>query len=122
MLQELKNALNEHASLVEDIETQETIVDAVHYIFGIAPPNIGFAVLTSHGNIYQLKNKNPITVGDEFMISGQIAKRTDFISLAVLPGSDGIQQYFLAMTRDSHAFISKDLNTWSNRGRINLNK
>ncbi len=119
-LQELQMALNEHALLDEDIAKKETVVDAIHYVFGIAPPDIGFVILTSHGNLYQLKNKNPITVGDDFMVLGQITKRTDFISLTVLPGSDGIQQYFLAMTRDGHAYISKDLKTWSNRSSIDL--
>ncbi len=118
LIKNLETALEKISSLEK--EPQENIVDAVHYTFGIAPPEIGFVVLTSKGNLYQLQNKNPITTGDKFVLLSQIAKRFNFVSLTVLPGSDGIQQHFLAMTSDGQAYISKDLKTWSNRTNIDL--
>ncbi len=119
LVQKLDAALKTLSSKKEK-DIPETVVDGVHYTFGIAPPDIGFAVLTSEGNLFQLRNKNPITVGDEFVFVTRIAKRSDFISLILLPGSDGIKQQFLAITSDGQAFLSDDLKTWVNRTKIDL--
>lgn len=119
LIKQLETALRTISSPTEK-DDSEIIVDGVHYTFGIAPPDIGFIVLTSNGNLYQLKNKNPITAGDEFTFITQISKRSDFISLIVLPGSDGIQQHFLAVTLAGDAYLSDDLKTWVFRAKVDL--
>ena len=52
---ELKNTLEELNNSKKSL--REEIVGTVHYIFGIAPPRIGFLSLTSFGNLYKLENK-----------------------------------------------------------------
>ena len=57
---ELKNTLEELNNSKKSL--REEIVGTVHYVFGIAPPRIGFLSLTSFGNLYQLKNKKKFWV------------------------------------------------------------
>ena len=115
---ELKNTLEELNNSKKSL--REEIVGTVHYIFGIAPPRIGFLSLTSFGNLYHLENKNPITRGDSFLLLSRIDLRNDFISLSVLPGSDDIQQSFLAITQNGESYESADLKNWSQKERIPL--
>ena len=115
---ELKNTLEELNNSKKSL--REEIVGTVYYIFGIAPPRIGFLSLTSFGNLYQLENKNPITRGDSFLLLGRIDLRNDFISLSVLPGSDDIQQSFLAITQNGESYESADLKNWTQKERIPL--
>ena len=115
---ELKNTLEELNNSKKSF--REEIVGTVYYIFGIAPPRIGFLSLTSFGNLYKLENKNPITRGDSFLLLGRIDLRNDFISLSVLPGSDDIQQSFLAITQNGESYESVDLKNWNQKERIPL--
>jgi len=115
---ELKNTLEELNNSKKSL--REEIVGTVYYIFGIAPPRIGFLSLTSFGNLYKLENINPIKRGDSFLLLGRIDLRNDFISLSVLPGSDDIQQSFLAITQNGESYESADLKNWSQKERIPL--
>ena len=115
---ELKNTLEELNNSKKSL--REEIVGTVYYIFGIAPPRIGFLSLTSFGNLYKLENINPIKRGDSFLLVGRIDLRNDFISLSVLPGSDDIQQSFLAITQNGESYESADLKNWSQKERIPL--
>ena len=99
---------------------REKIVGIAHYVFGIAPPRVGFLSLTSFGNLYQLENKNPITRGDVFSLLTRIDIRNDFVSLTVLPGSNDIQQSFLAITKNGESYESADLKSWSHKEGIPL--
>ena len=99
---------------------QEEVVCTAHYVFGIAPPRVGFLTLTSFGNLYQLENKNPITRGDSFFLLGRIDLRNDFISFSVIPGSDDIQQSFLAVTKNGESYESTDLKNWNQKESIPL--
>lgn len=98
----------------------EVVVASVHFSFGIAPPVMGFAVMTNQGNIYQLKNKNVITMGDEFELLVRIAENTDFVSLSFLSSEDGQKHFYLAITESGNTFVSEDLKTWSSKGMIPL--
>ena len=115
---ELKNTLEELNNSKKSL--REEIVGTVYYIFGIAPPRIGFLSLTSFGNLYKLENINPIKRGNSFLLLGRIDLRNDFISLSVLPGSDDIQQSFLAITQNGESYESADLKNWTQKERIPL--
>ena len=115
---ELKNTLEELNNSKKSL--REEIVGTVHYIFGIAPPRIGFLSLTSFGNLYKLENKNPITRGDSFLLLGRIDLRNDFISISVILGSDDIQQSFLAVTKNGESYESTDLKNWNQKESIPL--
>ena len=115
---ELENKLVEISNSKKSLT--EEIVGTVHYVFGIAPPKVGFLTLTSFGNLYQLENKNPITRGDSFLLLTRIDLRKDFISLSVLPGSDDIQQSFLAITQNGESYESSDLEKWNHKEKIPL--
>ena len=115
---ELKNTLEELNNSKKSL--REEIVGTVYYIFGIAPPRIGFLSLTSFGNLYKLENINPIKRGTSFLLLGRIDLRNDFISLSVLPGSDDIQQSFLAITQNGESYESADLKNWSQKEKIPL--
>ena len=54
LIKKLEDALD--SVLPED--KKEVVSASVHYSFGIAPPSMGFAIMTNYGRIYQLKNKN----------------------------------------------------------------
>ena len=100
--------------------SKEKIVGTVHYVFGIAPPRVGFLTLTSYGNLYQMENKNPITRGDSFSLLMRIDSRTDFILISVLPGIENIQQSFLVITEDGDSYESVDLENWNRKDKISL--
>ncbi|MDP7072943.1 MAG: hypothetical protein QF430_08715 [Candidatus Marinimicrobia bacterium] len=97
---------------------QEEIVASVHFSFGIAPPIMGFAVLTSHGNLYQLKNKNPVTIGDTFEHLAHIGDHSNFVSLSFLSGGEGQKNFYIAITEDGYSYVSEDLKSWQPKGRI----
>ncbi|MDP6966641.1 MAG: hypothetical protein QF551_05140 [Candidatus Marinimicrobia bacterium] len=119
LLIELRSSL---ATLKENSSHEEKIVAVVSFSFGIAPPIMGFAVLTNNGNIYRMVNKNPITIGDSFDKSVRIDERDDFVSLTVLPGTDGSQQFYLALTRNGRHYYSKDLESWTYQSVVPLPK
>ena len=105
---------------INHTNSKEKIVGTVHYVFGIAPPRVGFLTLTSFGNLYQMENKNPITRGDSFTPLKRIDSRTDFISISVLPGIENIQQSFIVITEDGDSYESVDLVTWNRKDKISL--
>lgn len=119
LLNELRVALDE---LTKPEMISETIVSSVSYSFGIAPPIMGFAVLTNYGNVYLMQNRNPITIGSVFNFSVRIDDRTDFISLTSLPGADGTKQFYLAVTSSGHHFFSEDLKKWKSQSIVPFNK
>lgn len=116
LLQKLETALND----VSAKKQEEVVIASVHFSFGIAPPVMGFVVMTNQGNIYQLKNKNVVTMGDEFELLVRIAENTDFVSLSFLSGEEGQKHFYLAITESGHSFVSEDLKTWSSKGKIPL--
>ncbi len=98
----------------------EQVVSTVHFRFGIS--EMGFALLTSDGRIFIMKNKNPVTSGDGFIYSSSVADDDHkFVSLTVLPGGEGSKQLFLAMATDGHTFISEDLKSWVQKDPLTLN-
>ena len=109
----------------EEINAQkvgaESIVSAEYFVFGIAPPIEGFVVLTNFGKIYELKNKNPLTMGDSFQFVTRIATFNNFVSLTLKPRGEGQTPFFLAMTKSGDVFTSKDLKKWESREPIQLN-
>ena len=109
LLEELRNSL---ALLNEPTRKKEEIVSVAPYSFGIAPPVMGFVVLTNLGNLYMMKNKNPLTIGDEFRETTRIDDRDDFLALTVLPATEGTEQFFLAITESGRHYYSDDLKTW----------
>ncbi|MDP6339188.1 MAG: collagen-like protein [Candidatus Marinimicrobia bacterium] len=98
----------------------EQVVSAVHFRFGIS--EMGYGLLTSKGRVFIMKNKSPVTSGDEFSFLSRIVNDDrKFISLTVLPGAEGSKQLFLAMTKDGQTFVSEDLKSWTQKNPINLN-
>lgn len=116
LIQRLEEVLNNELS--ED--KQEVVSASVHFSFGIAPPVMGFAVMTNFGNIYQLKNKNPVTMGDNFEFLVRIADHDDFVSFSFLSGGEGQKQFYAAITESGHSYVSEDLKSWSFKGNIPL--
>jgi len=97
----------------------EQVVSTVHYRFGIS--EMGFALLTSKGRIFLMKNKNPVSTGDGFEYLSQVSvNNRKFISLTILPTSDGSKQFFLAIAADGHSFISEDLKDWEQKSPVML--
>ena len=84
--------------------------------------NMGFAVLTNKGNIYRMMNKNPITIGNSFHKFVRIDERDDFTSLTILQGTDGSQQFYLAVTQSGRHYYSKDLESWTFQSVVPLPK
>ena len=101
-------------------EKKESITASVHYSFGIAPPSMGFAIMTNHGNIYQLKNKNPVTMGDNFEFLVRVAEHDDFVSLSFLSGGEGQKHFYMAISESGKSYVSEDLKKWSYKGEIPL--
>lgn len=122
--QELYSTLDilKSESVKTKMEIHEEVVGCVYYVFGIAPPVVGFAALTNYGNLYLMKNKNPIKVGGSFVLSTRIDKKLNFISLTYLQGTEEIKQHFLALTASGDHYISSDLKKWSHQGTILLKK
>lgn len=97
----------------------EYVVSTVHYRFGIS--EMGFILLTSKGRIFQMKNKNPVTPGDNFEYLSQISNGDhQFSSLTILPDSEGSNQIFLAMASNGHSFISVNLKEWKQKNPLIL--
>lgn len=97
----------------------EYVVSTVHYRFGIS--EMGFILLTSKGRIFKMKNKNPVTPGDDFEYLSQISNGDhQFSSLTILPDSEGSNQIFLAMASNGHSFISVNLKEWKQKNPLIL--
>lgn len=116
LVQKLESILN---SGVSD-KKKEVVVASVHFLFGIAPPIMGFAVMTNEGKIYQLKNKNAVIMGDKFEFLVRIAENTNFVSLSFLSSEEGQKHFYLAITETGYTFVSEDLKTWSSKSLIPL--
>jgi len=116
LIKKLEDALD--SVLPED--KNEVISASVHFSFGIAPPIMGFAVMTNYGRIYQLKNKNEVTLGDNFELLVRVAEHDDFVSLSFLSGGEGQKHFYIAITENGHAYVSEDLKNWSVKDDIPL--
>ncbi len=81
---------------------------------------MGFAVMTNYGKIYQLKNKNEVTMGDSLKLLVRVAEYDDFVSLSFLSGAEGQKHFYLAITESGLSFVSEDLKNWSSKGDIPL--
>ena len=117
---ELLERLNKSLSDLKNGE--EKVISSTYYMFGVAPPVLGFVLLTNYGNIYKMENKNPVSSGDTFSFAGRIDERGDFISLTVLPGREGSNQFFIALTSSGTHYISTDLKDWQFQSVLNLSK
>ncbi|MBL7013760.1 MAG: collagen-like protein [Candidatus Marinimicrobia bacterium] len=117
LIQKLENSLKQLDS--KSIENEE-IVSAEYYVFGIAPPVEGFIFLTNYGNLYELKSKNPLTLGDSFQFVTQISNQQDFLTLVLKPRGEGPTPFFLALTQSGKVFSSKDLKKWVSLEPIQL--
>ena len=116
LIKKLEDALD--SVLPED--KKEVVSASVHYSFGIAPPSMGFAIMTNYGRIYQLKNKNEVTLGDNFELLVRVAEHDDFVSLSFLSGGEGQKHFYIAITESGHAYVSEDLKNWSVKDNIPL--
>ncbi len=116
LIQKLEDALNGGL----DKTKKEVVTASVHFSFGIAPPSMGFAIMTNHGNLYQLKNKNPVTMGDSFEFLVRVAEHEDFVSLSFLSGGEGQKHFYMAITESGQTYVSEDLKKWSYKGDIPL--
>ena len=116
LIKKLEDALD--SVLPED--KKEVVSASVHYSFGIAPPSMGFAIMTNYGRIYQLKNKNEVTLGDSFELLVRVAEHDDFVSLSFLSGGEGQKHFYIAITESGHAYVSEDLKNWSVKDDIPL--
>lgn len=119
-LNEINNNIYDLFEKTNQMKNKETIVSIVPYQFGIAPPIIGFAALSSFGTIYKIEHKNIITPGEEFFNFSKIDEKTDFIALSFLPAQDGGESLFLAITKNGKSYISKDLKFWKFQAQVKL--
>ena len=110
----LKEKLNQ---LDQATLNKEEICALIPFKEGIAPPILGFAVLTTNGKILVMKNTSPVNIGDKFIFQTQIADRADFVSLAVLSGEEGEKTFYVAITADGHHYYSEDLKKWTSQGQ-----
>jgi len=116
LIKKLEDALNSELSAAN----KEVVSASVHFSFGIAPPVMGFAVMTNYGKIYQLKNKNEVTMGDSFELLVRVAEYDDFVSLSFLSGAEGQKHFYMAITESGKSYVSEDLKKWSYKGDIPL--
>ena len=116
LIKKLEDALD--SELTED--KNEVISASVHFSFGIAPPIMGFAVMTNYGRIYQLKNKNEVIMGDNFEFLIRVAEYDDFVSLSFLSGAEGQKQFYMAITESGRSYVSEDLKHWSSKDDLPL--
>jgi hypothetical protein len=115
---ELVNSLKEKLELLDQtMQDEEKICSLISYKAGIAPPILGFAALTTGGKVLIMKNSSPISIGDKFVFSVQIADRTDFISMSVLTGTEGEKTFYVAITSDGYHYYSEDLKRWNPQGQ-----
>ena len=111
LIKKLEDALNDMQSAAK----KEIVSASVHFSFGIAPPVLGFAVMTNYGRIFQLKNKNEVTMGDNFEFLIRVAEYDDFVSLSFLSGAEGQKHYYMAITERGRSYVSEDLKNWSSK-------
>ena len=111
LIKKLEDALNDMQSAAK----KEIVSASVHFSFGIAPPIMGFAVMTNYGKIYQLKNKNEVTMGDNFEFLIRVAEYDDFVSLSFLSGAEGQKHFYMAITESGRSYVSEDLKNWSSK-------
>ena len=109
LIKKLEDVLND----MQSASKKEIVSASVHFSFGIAPPVLGFAVMTNHGRIYQIKNKNEVTMGDNFEFLIRVAEYDDFVSLSFLSGAEGQKQFYMAITESGRSYVSEDLKNWS---------
>ena len=76
--------------------------------------------MTNYGKIYQLKNKNEVTMGDSFELLVRVAEYDDFVSLSFLSGAEGQKHFYMAITESGKSYVSEDLKKWSYKGDIPL--
>ena len=117
-LESINNALIELRKKNNLNDNKEYIVSIVPYQFGIAPPVLGFAALSSFGVIYKIEHKNIITPGNEYINVVRIDNRNDFISLSLLPAQAAGESIFLAVTKNGLSYISKDLKVWNFQAQV----
>ena len=110
----LKEKLNQ---LDQATLNKEEICALISYKEGIAPPILGFAVLTTNGKILIMQNTSPVNIGEKFIFQIQIADRADFVSLSVLSGEEGEKTFYVAITADGHHYYSADLKEWNSQGQ-----
>ncbi len=120
LVRELENTLKKLNE--SDKYKSETIVSSTYFIFGSAPPVMGFVLLSNLGNIYTMKNVNPTMVGSKFSLLTQIDTRNDFFALTILPKTDVSKPHFLAVTVSSLHYYSKDLKNWTFQAAVPLAK
>jgi len=108
LIKKLEDALNDMQSAAK----KEIVSASVHFSFGIAPPVLGFAVMTNYGRIFQLKNKNEVKMGDNFEFLIRVAEYDDFVSLSFLSGAGGQKQFYMAITESGRSYVSEDLKNW----------
>ncbi len=119
----LKEDLEKALSVLHSNEANqniEKIVSVISYSFGIAPPEVGFAALSNFGNLYFMKNKNPVIIGESSSYVLNINKRKDFKELCKINGTEEIKQYFLAITSGGYQYYSADLKNWETIKKIPL--
>ena len=109
LIKKLEDVLND----MQSASKKEIVSASVHFSFGIAPPVLGFAVMTNYGRIYQIKNKNEVTMGDNFEFLIRVAEYDDFVSLSFLSGAEGQKQFYMAITESGRSYVSEDLKNWS---------
>ena len=113
------NSLKEKLNQLDQVTSsnKEEICALISYKEGIAPPILGFAALTTNGKIYLMQNTSPVNIGNKFIFQTQIADRTDFVSLSILSGDEGVKTYYVAITADGHHYYSLDLKEWNPQGQ-----
>jgi len=111
LIKKLEDALNDMQSAAK----KEIVSASVHFSFGIAPPVLGFAVMTNYGRIFQLKNKNEVIMGDNFEFLIRVAEYDDFVSLSFLSGAEGQKHFYMAITESGRSYVSEDLKNWSSK-------
>ena len=111
LIKKLEDALNDMQSAAK----KEIVSASVHFSFGIAPPILGFAVMTNYGRIFQLKNKNEVIMGDNFEFLIRVAEYDDFVSLSFLSGAEGQKHFYMAITESGRSYVSEDLKNWSSK-------
>ena len=113
------NTLKEKLDQIDKVTSsdKQEICALISFNEGIAPPILGFAALTTNGKIYLMQNTSPVNIGNKFIFQTQIADRTDFVSLSVLSGDEGVKTYYVAITADGHHYYSLDLKEWNPQGQ-----
>ena len=109
------NTLKEKLDQLDKVTSsdKQEICALISFNEGIAPPILGFAALTTNGKIYLMQNTSPVNIGNKFIFQTQIADRTDFVSLSILSGDEGVKTYYVAITADGHHYYSLDLKEWN---------